>query len=186
MRAFKIGGVVVSRYGVFMICILFLIILIYGGNVMAFELKSTAFQHGESIPEKYTCKGVNISPPITWTGSPQGTKSFALICDDPDAPFITWVHWVIYGISSNVNELPEGIAKEKTIEGIGIQGKNSFRKIGYGGPCPPGRKAHRYFFKLYALDIALDLKPGIKKKELMNKIKDHIIEKAELMGRYKK
>jgi Raf kinase inhibitor-like YbhB/YbcL family protein len=153
---------------------------------MAFELKSTAFQHGESIPEKYTCKGVNISPPITWTGSPQGTKSFALICDDPDAPFITWVHWVIYGISSNVNELPEGIAKEKTIEGIGIQGKNSFRKIGYGGPCPPGRKAHRYFFKLYALDIALDLKPGIKKKELMNKIKDHIIEKAELMGRYKK
>jgi len=151
---------------------------------MAFELKSKAFNHGEDIPEKYTCDGLNISPPLNWTDPPEGTKSFALICDDPDAPFITWVHWVLYGLSPEVRDLPEGVKKDKTIECGGKQGKNSFGRISYGGPCPPGKSTHRYFFKLYALDVDLDIKPGLKKKHLLKSMKDHILGKTELMGRY--
>jgi Raf kinase inhibitor-like YbhB/YbcL family protein len=113
------------------------------------EITSSAFGSGEMIPAKYTCDGADFSPPLEWSGSPAGTKSFALVCDDPDAPMGTWVHWVIFDIPPSATMLGEGITREKDLPGGGTQGINDFRKIGYGGPCPPGG-THRYFFKLYA------------------------------------
>ena len=153
---------------------------------MAFELKSSAFNHGEYIPKKFTCDGPDVSPHLNWTVPPQGTKSLALICDDPDAPVGTWVHWVIYGLPLSIRELPEGVKKDKTIQGGAKQGKNDFGRIGYGGPCPPRGPAHRYFFKLYALDAEPNLNPGATKKELLKEIENHILEKTELMGRYQR
>lgn len=153
---------------------------------MAFELRSAAFQHGEHIPQKYTCEGPDVSLPLSWTDPPRGTQSLALICDDPDAPVGTWVHWVLYGLSSEVRELPEGVKTDETIQNGGKQGENDFGRIGYGGPCPPRGPAHRYFFKLYALDAEPDLNPGVTKKELLKEIENHILEKVELMGLYQR
>jgi len=150
---------------------------------MAFQIESPAFGNGEMIPKKYTCDGDDISPPLKWKDVPEGTKSLALICDDPDAPLMTWVHWIVYNIPPEKDGLEENVPKEEKIEG-GMQGKNSWGKIGYGGPCPPGAKPHRYFLKLYALDSMLDIEPGIKKKKLMKEMEGHIIAKAELMGKY--
>lgn len=147
------------------------------------EIKSLAFSHMGNIPSIYTCDGKDISPPISWSGLPDGTKTLALISDDPDAPMGTWVHWVIYNIPASWNGLPEGFpAVEETKEGI-RQGLNDFRKIGYGGPCPPSG-THRYFFKLYALDTELPLKPGATKMELLRAMKGHILASAELIGLY--
>jgi Raf kinase inhibitor-like YbhB/YbcL family protein len=137
------------------------------------------------IAAKYTCDGADFSPPLEWAGSPAGTKSFALICDDPDAPMGTWVHWVIYDIPPTATMLAEGITREKDLPGGGTQGINDFRKIGYGGPCPPGG-THRYFFKLYALDTTLGLKPGITKDQLLKAMRGHILAEAQLMGTYKR
>ena len=153
---------------------------------MAFELKSSAFKNGESIPARYTGTGENISPPLEWSGSPEGTRSFALISDDPDAPMGTWVHWIVYDIPPDKNNLPEGVSKEKVLHDGSKQGRTSFLKIGYGGPYPPRGPAHRYFFKLYALDTKLDLKPGATKKILLKAMEGHIIEKVELMGRFQR
>ena len=149
------------------------------------EIKSSAFGSGEMIPAKYTCDGADVSPPLEWSESPAGTKSFALICDDPDAPMGTWVHWVIYDIPPAATMLAEGITREKDLPGGGTQGINDFRKIGYGGPCPPGG-THRYFFKLYALDAMLGLKPGITKDQLLTAMRGHILAEAELMGTYRR
>ncbi|MFA3784166.1 YbhB/YbcL family Raf kinase inhibitor-like protein [Melioribacteraceae bacterium 4301-Me] len=152
---------------------------------MKFQITSTAFKYGELIPVKYTCDGINISPPLKWEGVPTGTKSLALICDDPDAPIGDWVHWVIYFISPTLTELREGIPKGKEpIEGI-KQGTTDFHYVGYGGPCPPSG-THRYFFKLYALDTILNLDSSTTKKTLLEAMKNHIIDKAELMGTYKR
>ena len=150
---------------------------------MVFRIGSPAFENGSMIPKKYTCDGEDISPPLKWHDLPEGTKSLALVCDDPDAPLMTWVHWVIYCIPPTKDGLEEGIPNKEILE-YGKQGKNSWGRIGYGGPCPPGKKPHRYFFKLYAIDEAIDLKPGLKKKELLKKIEAHVIEKTEIMGRY--
>jgi Raf kinase inhibitor-like YbhB/YbcL family protein len=149
------------------------------------EIKSSAFGSGEMIASKYTCDGADFSPPLQWAGSPAGTKSFALICDDPDAPMGTWVHWVIYDIPPTATMLAEGITREKDLPGGGTQGVNDFRKIGYGGPCPPGG-THRYFFKLYALDTMHGLKPGITKDQLLKAMKGHILAEAQLMGTYRR
>ena len=150
------------------------------------EIRSSAFGSGERIPVKYTCDGADFSPSLEWTAGPAGTKSFALICDDPDAPMGTWVHWVIYDIPAAATMLAEGITREKDLPGGGTQGINDFRRTGYGGPCPPGGRTHRYFFKLYALDAALGLKPGITKDQLLKAMKGRVLAEAQLMGTYKR
>lgn len=149
------------------------------------EVRSSAFKAGESIPSKYTCDNVDISPPLEWSAVPVGTKTFALICDDPDAPSGTYVHWVICNIPGTLRELGENILKTDNPDNGIIQGRNDFGKTGYGGPCPPGG-THRYFFKLYALDTDLDAKPGLTKKELLRLMEDHILGEGQLMGRYKR
>lgn len=149
-----------------------------------FELRAIAFQPGGDIPRRFTCDGPDVSPALRWTEPPAGTESFALIADDPDAPSGTWVHWAAYDLPATWRELPEGIAKIKEIPGGARQGSNDFPRIGYGGPCPPPGKAHRYFFKLYALDKKLDLKAGATKQDLEQAMKGHILAQAELMGRY--
>jgi len=150
---------------------------------MAFTLQSSAFQNGGSIPKKFTCEAADVSPELTWSGAPEKTQSFALIADDPDAPMGTWVHWVIYDLPANTAKLPEGVPNQEQAAS-GAQGKNSSGKIGYGGPCPPPGKPHRYFFKLYALDSKLNLKPGARKPEVEAAMKGHVLAQAELMGKY--
>lgn len=149
------------------------------------KLISSVFDEGAMIPSKYTCDGADVSPPLKWGELPDGTKSLALICDDPDAPVGTWVHWVYYDIPAETEGLPENVAtNERPVEG-GTQGINDFRKIGYGGPCPPGG-THRYYFKLYALDIPLNLSSGATKKQLLKAMENHIIGQAQLMGKYRR
>ncbi|MFQ5965417.1 MAG: YbhB/YbcL family Raf kinase inhibitor-like protein [Candidatus Scalinduaceae bacterium] len=150
---------------------------------MKLEIKSTSFVEGGTIPGKYTCDGPDVSPPLSWAQSPEGTKSLVLICDDPDAPMGTWVHWVLYGLSPNTLELPEGIPVEEVVLGGAKQGTNDFRRIGYGGPCPPGG-THRYYFKLYAVDSELDLDAGATKDEVLKAIEGHVLAEGQLMGRY--
>jgi len=154
------------------------------GDIMELELTSSVFKNNQTIPQKYTCEGEDISPPFNWTGVPEDTKSFALIVNDPDAPVGIWVHWVIYNIPSDITELSEGIATNKTLDSGAIQGVNDFRRIGYGGPCPPLGSPHRYFFKLYALDSTLDLSPGANKSQVEEAIQEHILDKTELVGLY--
>ena len=151
---------------------------------MAFELRSPAFSSSGEIPVKYTCDGADLSPPLQWSDPPQKTKSFALIADDPDAPAGTWVHWVLYGLTGTLRELPEGVPTQETVPGIGTQGVNDFRKVGYGGPCPPRGPGHRYFLKLYALDIELTLPPCKTKQDLLKAIEGHVRGQAELRGWY--
>ena len=156
-------------------------------NKVSINLTSSAFAEGAAIPEEYTCQGKNISPPLKWSGVPSETKSLAFIMDDPDAPMGTWVHWVLYDLAPSMTELPEGLpAKEHIAAGSGKEGSNDFKRIGYGGPCPPAGKPHRYFFKLYALDTALDLKPGAKKKDLERAMEKHILAQGQLMATYKR
>jgi len=153
---------------------------------MAFSVTSTAFKEGASIPVKHTCDGADLSPPLAWSGAPAGAAAFALIADDPDAPAGTWVHWVLYDLPGTSSELPENVAKTETPAGLGgaTQGKNDFHRTGYGGPCPPPGPAHRYFFKLYALDTPLRLNPGAAKRDLEAAMKGHILATAQLMGTY--
>jgi Raf kinase inhibitor-like YbhB/YbcL family protein len=154
-----------------------------GANGM--KLTSTAFKEGSMIPSQYSCDGEDISPALAWTDVPDGTKSFVLISDDPDAPMGTWVHWVIYNIPEEARELAEGVASDKQLLNGALQGINDFRKIGYGGPCPPGGK-HRYYFKLYALDTKLNLSAGATKKEVEKAIQGHVLTQAQLMGTYQR
>ncbi len=166
----------------------FLSFFAFTGNYPAaygFELKSPAFSAGEMIPPLYTCQDKDISPPLEWSGAPEGTKSFALICDDPDAPMVTWDHWVYYNIPASVASIPEGLMKTEKPEPGGIQGRSSFGDFGYGGPCPPWG-THRYFFKLYALDTLLMLESGVKKNAVLKAMEGHVLAQTELMGTYKK
>jgi Raf kinase inhibitor-like YbhB/YbcL family protein len=155
------------------------------GEKMNMKLTSTAFQDGGMIPAKYTCDGTNVSPPLEWSGEPQTTKTLALICDDPDAPAKTWVHWVVFDLPAGRTSLPENVPPQDTIAGGGKQGTNDFKKIGFGGPCPPSG-THRYFFKIYALDTELNLDRKTTKEQLLEGSKDHILAQGELMGRYKR
>ena len=158
---------------------------VIGGEAMELKITSSAFHEGEIIPQKYTCDGADISPPLAWDAVPMNTKSLALISDDPDAPVGTWVHWVLYNIPPTIKELPENILPHKTIESGAQQGTNDFRMIGYGGPCPP-RGTHRYYFKLYALDKVLDTEPGLTKAHLLKAMEGHIVAQGQLMGRYQR
>ena len=139
------------------------------------DVNSSAFVEGQPIPAKYSCDGENVNPPLSWV-VPDGTVSFAMIVDDPDAPVGTFVHWVAYKIPGDVSAVGEN-------EAPGIEGKNDFGKIGYGGPCPPGG-THRYHFKIYALDTDLDLSEGATKKDLLDAMEGHIIDEGSLMGTY--
>jgi Raf kinase inhibitor-like YbhB/YbcL family protein len=153
---------------------------------MSLELTSPAFNDGGTIPTKFTCDGADLSPPLAWSGVPEGAKSLALICDDPDAPMGTWVHWVLYGLPTGATSLPEGVPTEAAAKGFGVQGRNDFKRTGYGGPCPPPGKLHRYFFKLYALDFEPELKPGARKGDLEKTMKGHVLAQAQLIGRYQR
>jgi len=159
-----------------------LIAVIWAQGVMAMELTSSGFKAQDTIPDQFTCQGENVSPQLSWTDVPEGTKSFALICDDPDAPSGDWVHWVVYDIPGESRELPAGLpAKAKLADGT-AQGMTDFGAIGYGGPCPPPGKPHRYSFRLYALDSIIELKSGAGKYELMGAMDKRILDEAELIG----
>jgi Raf kinase inhibitor-like YbhB/YbcL family protein len=148
------------------------------------RLTSAAFADGDTIPARYTCSGEDVSPPLVWNNTPDGTASFALIGDDPDAPGRIWVHWVIYNIPSTSTSLDEEIPAQERLGDGSLQGRNDFRRIGYGGPCPPPGNPHRYFFKLYALDSQLELGPGVTKAELEAAMEGHILAEAQLMGTF--
>lgn len=145
------------------------------------ELSSSSFSHTDTIPSQYTCDGQNISPELSWGNIPEGTQSFALICDDPDAPVGTWVHWILYNLPANITNLKENIQTLPSGTQVGL---NSWDKKTYGGPCPPSGR-HRYFFKLYALDIVLDVNPGMTSDSLQQTMKSHILGEATLMGKYR-
>ncbi len=162
----------------------FILALPVEGGDMALTLTSSVFDEGQMIPKKYTCQGPDVSPEISWTGAPDGTGSFAIIMDDPDAPVGTWVHWVIFNIPSSATSLQEGVPTDKELKSGARQGKNDFRKIGYGGPCPPPGGPHRYFFKLYALDSKVDLGAGASKADLEKAMEGHILGQATLMGKF--
>lgn len=153
---------------------------------MIIQITSPAFKDGAPIPKKYTCDAENVSPPLEWSGLPEGTKSVAVICDDPDAPVGTWVHWVLYGLPPTQTSLEERVPTTDVLPGDVRQGRNDFKQFGYGGPCPPPGKAHRYFFKIYALDVDTDLEPGASKKQLRKAMEGHILAQGQLMGTYQR
>jgi Raf kinase inhibitor-like YbhB/YbcL family protein len=148
---------------------------------MKFQVASTAFAEGQPIPQKYTGDGDDVSPPLTWSDPPAGTKSFALICDDPDAPRGTWVHWVLFNLPPTLRGLPEGASAGAAIDGV-----SDFGEVGYGGPAPPKGKPHRYYFKVYALDTTLNLPAGASKADVMAACKGHVLSEGELMGTYQR
>lgn len=150
---------------------------------MTLELTSTAFAPGGAILRKHSCDGEDISPPLAWSDPPAGTQSIVLICDDPDAPIGTWVHWVLYNVPAEARALPEAVAADAELPDGSRNGKNGWGRLGYGGPCPPSG-THRYFFKLYALDTMLDLAAGASKKQVLQAMEGHILAQAELMGTY--
>ena len=154
-----------------------------GGNE-AMKITSSVFKEGGTIPEKYTCLGEDVSPPLSWSEPPKGAKSLVLICDDPDAPVGTWVHWVLYGLQPNVTKLNEGIPPDGEVLNGARQGRNDFGNLGYGGPCPPPGAPHRYYFKSYAIDMKPDIPVGATKAEVLKAIEGHVLEEGRLMGRF--
>ena len=149
---------------------------------MGLELSSPVIRD-QKIPQHYTCDGDNVSPPLAWGNVPEQAQSLALIAEDPDAPGGVFTHWLLYNIPPGVKELPEDVRRDETLPNGARQGINDFGKIGYGGPCPPGG-THRYYFKLYALDTLLDLKPGATKEQLLDAIQGHLLAETEVMGKY--
>lgn len=145
---------------------------------MPLVVTSSAFAEGQPIPAKFTCDGENISPALEWSGQPPDTKSLAIICDDPDAPSGPFTHWVLYDLDGDVIALAEGV------QGLGNEGVNSFGKPGYGGPCPPPGKPHRYFFQLYALSVESIGEPGMTKQDALAAMKNYILSEGQLMGTY--
>ncbi len=151
---------------------------------MTLRITTPAFSHNGKIPPEYTCDGADRSPELDWNDSPPNTRRFALIADDPDAPGGTWVHWVIYDIPGEARKLSTGVPRQKTLPDKTQQGITDFRKIGYGGPCPPPGKPHRYVFKLMALDAETGLPPGATKRQLLDAVKGHVLAQAEIVGVY--
>ncbi|HEY7729215.1 MAG TPA: YbhB/YbcL family Raf kinase inhibitor-like protein [Candidatus Eisenbacteria bacterium] len=153
---------------------------------MSFRIESAGFAEGAPIPARYTADDRDLSPPLRWAGAPEKTRSFALVCDDPDAPAGTWVHWVLYNVPADRRELPEGVPALGDLPDGSRQGVNDFRRVGYGGPSPPPGKPHRYFFRLYALDEMLQLKEKGTKKDLAAAMKGHVLAEAQLLGTYRR
>ncbi|HOZ45455.1 MAG TPA: YbhB/YbcL family Raf kinase inhibitor-like protein [Candidatus Hydrogenedentes bacterium] len=153
---------------------------------MALRLTSPMFDHGAPIPRMHTADGADISPRLEWSDVPEGTRSFALVNDDPDAPARTWIHWVMFNIPADARALPEAVPTSRQLEDGTRQGVNDFRKVGYGGPAPPRGPVHRYVFKLYALDAMLALAPGATKKDVLAAMKGHVLGEAELIGTYRR
>jgi Raf kinase inhibitor-like YbhB/YbcL family protein len=154
-----------------------------GDSAMAITITSTAFDEGGMIPKRFTCDDADVSPALSWTGVPDTAKSLVLICDDPDAPRKTWVHWVIYNMPPGVDSLSEAVPKDTVLANGGVQGTTDFGRIGYGGPCPPGG-THRYYFKLYALDTMLELSGKVTKLTVVEAMEGHVLAEGVLMGRY--
>ena len=154
-----------------------------GERPMEIKVTSTVFQDGASIQKKYTCDGAGVSPPLAWSGVPTGAKSIAIICEDPDAPRGTFVHWVLFNLPPTVGSLPENLPNQKKLANGAIQGTNDAGRIGYLGPCPPSG-THRYIFKVYALDTILDLQSGATKADLTEAMEGHILAEGQLMGKY--
>jgi len=151
----------------------------------SFFLRSSAFMNNTYIPKKYTCDGENISPDLFWGEYPPGTQSFVIIMEDPDAPFGLFVHWIVYDIPYYITSLKEGLPRQSVIDGVIKQGINDFGRIGYDGPCPPRGMPHRYFIRIYAIDIpTLGLPPGATKEDVRYAIEGHILAQTYLMGRY--
>ena len=151
-----------------------------------FQLKSNAFRANGEIPARYSCEGENISPELTWSGAPKGTKSFALVLHDPDAPHRGgYTHWVVFNIPADVTNIAENVPKQANFPGGGTQGKNDSGGTGYTGPCPPSG-SHRYYFHLYAVDGKLSLSQGATREDLEKALKNHTRGQAEYMGKYKK
>jgi Raf kinase inhibitor-like YbhB/YbcL family protein len=155
------------------------------GTPAKMEIQSLAFQEGGVIPNLYTCKGKNISPPLSWSGVPAGTAGIALIVEDPDAPMGTYDHWVVFNLPPDSNDLPEAVPAGKRLSNGALQGVTTGGKNGYLGPCPPSG-THRYFFKIYAVDKKIDLKSGATKKELLKAMQRHILAEGQLMGMFSK
>ena len=153
---------------------------------MTLQLTTPAFKPGTGIPVRFTCDGSDTSPALSWSAPPEGTKSFALVLEDPDAPNRPWVHWVFYDLPPTERGLPEGVPPDGHLPSGAQQGRNDFGRIGYGGPCPPPGSGHRYYFKLYALDTRLELPAGTTRAHLDRAIRGHILAQAELMGRYRR
>jgi Raf kinase inhibitor-like YbhB/YbcL family protein len=178
-RVFRLAGILIAAE---------ILLSLPGSATMTMTMTSPAFKQNGQIPSKFTCEGDNISPPLAWDGVPESTKNLVLIIEDPDAPDPkapqrVWVHWVVYNIPPDARGLPENASKAGLPQGA-VVGLNDFKKTEYGGPCPPvGR--HRYFHKLYALDITLDLK-GATKSQIEQAIKGHVLANAELIGTYQK
>jgi Raf kinase inhibitor-like YbhB/YbcL family protein len=158
-----------------------------GGTTVgvSISIRSPAFAQGAMVPSRYTCDGADLSPPLDWDAPPAGTASLALIVEDPDAPGGTWSHWVVYDLPPHSRSLPEAVPAEGFLENNARQGINDFHKIGYGGPCPPGG-THRYYFRLYALDIRLDSPPGLSREKLLKAIQGHVLAEGDLMGKYRR
>jgi Raf kinase inhibitor-like YbhB/YbcL family protein len=156
-----------------------------GGEKMEIKITSSAFAEGGMIPSKYTCDGADISPPLQWGEVPEGTKSIALISDDPDAPMGTWVHWVLFNLPAETKELTENIPPDETLPNGAKQAITDFGRVGYGGPCPPSG-THRYFFKIYALDTELQVDTSTGKRGLLKAMEGHILGQGQLMGKYKR
>jgi hypothetical protein len=150
----------------------------------AMQVTSISISPGGEIPKRETCQGADLSPQLAWAGAPANPQSFALILDDPDAPGGTFTHWLVWNIPAAAKELPDNLPKTPQLPGGARQGRNDFGKIGYGGPCPPPGKAHRYYFRLFALDTTLNLKPGAGRRELERAMEGHILARGELMGRF--
>lgn len=181
MLAHKLQGLNSKVCSLFVICSLFLGIF---GSAFALEIGSSAFTSGGKITAQYACDSNDISPELLWKNAPSGTKSFVLICDDPDAPVGIWTHWVVFNIPFDSKRLIEDISKTGTLKDGTIQGVNDFGKNGYGGPCPPPGKVHRYFFKLYALDTKLSLGENSKQADVLKAAKGHILATAEVFATY--
>ena len=154
---------------------------------MTMTLRSTVFEDGGAIPPKYTAEGENASPPLQWSDPPEGTKTLALIVDDPDAPGEQdFTHWVIFNIPRHMRDLPEGVAPRPTLQDDIAQGQNDFGQLGYGGPQPPGDETHKYHFHLYALDSGFDAEPGLSKGDLLERMQGHILAEGQMFGIYRK
>jgi Raf kinase inhibitor-like YbhB/YbcL family protein len=150
------------------------------------ELKTASFAPGGFIPKRFTCQAEDVSPALNWTDPPSGIRSFAIIEEDPDAPSGTFVHWVVYDLPATFRRIGEGLSGNEELPGGGRQGTNDFSKTGYSGPCPPPGKPHRYFIRLYALDIKTNLHPGATRQELDSAMQGHVLAQGELMGRFQR